>query len=53
MNAIGKEVQRIKTNGNPGTNKYELNTSNLPQGIYFYSINNGQNTLTKRLVVNH
>jgi len=53
MNAIGKEVQKIKTNGNPGTNKYELNTANLPQGIYFYSINNGQSTLTKRLVVNH
>jgi hypothetical protein len=53
MNAIGKEVQKIKTNGNPGTNKYQLNTENLPQGIYFYSLFNGQTTVTKRLVVNH
>jgi len=53
MNAIGKEVQRIKTNGNLGTNKYELNTENLAQGIYFYSLFNGQTTVTKRLVVNH
>lgn len=53
MNAIGKEVQRIKTNGNSGVNKYELNTTNLPQGIYFYSLFNGQTTVTKRLVVNH
>jgi hypothetical protein len=53
MNAIGKEVQRIKTNGNPGTNKYTLNTENLPQGIYFYSLFNGQTTVTKRMSVNH
>lgn len=53
MNAIGKEVQKIKTNGNPGSNKYELNTQNLAQGIYFYSLYNGQTTVTKRLVVNH
>ncbi|HRG57988.1 MAG TPA: T9SS type A sorting domain-containing protein [Bacteroidia bacterium] len=53
MNAIGKEVQRIKTNGISGVNKYELNTTNLPQGIYFYSLFNGQTTVTKRLVVNH
>ena len=53
MNAIGKEVQRIKTNGNTGTNKYQLNTENLAQGIYFYSLFNGQTTVTKRLVVNH
>ena len=53
MNAIGKEVQRIKTNGNPGTNKYQLNTENLAQGIYFYSLFNGQTTITKRMSVNH
>jgi hypothetical protein len=53
MNAIGKEVQRIKTNGNSGVNKYQLNTENLPQGIYFYSLFNGQTTVTKRLVVSH
>jgi hypothetical protein len=53
MNAIGKEVQRIKTNGNTGMNKYQLNTENLAQGIYFYSLYNGQTTVTKRLVVNH
>ncbi len=53
MNAIGKEVQKIRTNGNPGTNKVELNTANLPQGIYFYSLFNGQTTVTKRLSVNH
>jgi hypothetical protein len=46
-------VQRIKTNGNTGTNKYQLNTENLAQGIYFYSLFNGQTTVTKRLVVNH
>lgn len=53
MNAIGKEVQKIKTNGNPGTNKYTLNTENLAQGIYFYSLYNGQTTVTKRMVVSH
>lgn len=53
VNAIGKEVQKIRTSGNTGTNKYELNTENLAQGIYFYTISNGQNTITKRMVVNH
>lgn len=53
MNAIGKEVQKIRTSGNPGTNKYLLNTENLPQGIYFYSLYNGQTTVTKRLSVTH
>jgi hypothetical protein len=53
MNAIGKEVQRIRTSGNPGVNKYELNTAGLAQGIYFYSVFNGQTTITKRMVVNH
>ena len=53
MNAIGKEVQRIRTSGNPGVNKYELNTTGLAQGIYFYSVFNGQTTITKRMVVNH
>ena len=53
LNAIGREVQRIKTNGNAGVNKYELNTESLAQGIYFYTVFNGQTTITKRLVVNH
>ncbi len=53
MNAIGKEVQKISTSGNAGTNKYELNTAGLAQGIYFYSVFNGQTTITKRMVVNH
>jgi hypothetical protein len=53
MNAIGKEVQKIRTSGNAGVNRYELNTESLSQGIYFYSVFNGQSTITKRMVVNH
>lgn len=53
VNAIGKEIQKIKTNGNAGVNKYELNTQNLPQGIYFYSLYNGKEVITKKLIVSH
>lgn len=53
INAIGKEIQRIKTSGNSGINKITLNTAGMAQGIYFYSVFNGQTTITKRLSVTH
>ena len=47
----GRSVKRINVlNGNHQT---RINTSNLPIGIYFVRLTNGQSALTQKLVVTH
>ena len=52
-NMIGKEVKSISINGGSSA-KQVVSTSDLPNGIYFYSIvGDGQTLSTKKLIVKH
>ncbi len=52
-NLLGEEVDSRLFYSNKGVNTIYINTSLYPQGIYLYSINNGQKVLTKRMVVSN
>lgn len=52
-NMIGKTIKTISINGN-STGKQSFSTSDLPSGVYFYSIfGDGKTLSTKKLVVKH
>ncbi|MCK9163760.1 MAG: T9SS type A sorting domain-containing protein [Bacteroidales bacterium] len=52
-NMIGKEVKTISINGGSSA-KQVVSTSDLPNGVYFYSIvGEGQTISTKKLIVKH
>lgn len=49
---LGKEVKSLPLSNNQG--KIAINTSDLNNGIYFYSlVLNGKNVSTRKLIVNH
>jgi hypothetical protein len=50
-NLMGKLVYLKDIRVNRGLNSIDINISNFPDGIYMYSINNGETVLTKRMVV--
>jgi hypothetical protein len=52
MNIVGKVIHTEKIEANIGENKISFNSSELPSGIYVYQINNGKQTITKRMIVN-
>jgi len=52
-NLLGEEVDARLFHANKGVNTIYVNTSLYPEGIYLYSINNGQKVLTKRMVVSN
>lgn len=49
INLSGQIIQVIPTNGNSGL--FEINTTQLSPGIYFYSVANGTNRITGRFIV--
>ncbi|MBX7095815.1 MAG: T9SS type A sorting domain-containing protein, partial [Flavobacteriales bacterium] len=49
INLSGQIIQVIPTNGNSGL--FEMNTTELSPGIYFYSVANGTNRITGRFIV--
>jgi hypothetical protein len=49
---LGKVLQSENVVGTQGSNKYNLDASNLSNGIYFYSLTSANKTITKRFVVN-
>lgn len=51
-NMIGQQVMTI-ANGefNTGTHKFQINTSDLKSGVYFYTLKAGNEQMTKKLVV--
>ena len=52
-NMIGKTIKTISISGN-STGKQSFSTSELPNGVYFYSIiGDGKTLSTKKLVVKH
>ena len=52
MNIVGKTVHTETIEATTGENKILFNSSELPSGIYVYQINNGKQTITKRMIVN-
>ncbi len=51
FNMIGKVLYSEVYKANKGLNKIQFNAADLPQGIYFYKISNGNRTHTKRMIV--
>lgn len=52
-NLLGEEVEYQIIISTRGVNTIDINTSSYPEGMYLYSINNGGQLLTKRMVVNN
>ena len=52
-NLLGEEIESRQISSSSGVNTIELNTSAYSEGIYLYSINNGSQLLTKRMIVNY
>ena len=50
-NIIGSEVHNKNINVTIGENTSTIERSNLPTGVYFYSLTNGKNVITKRVVI--
>lgn len=50
----GQKVMVIdKGNVNAGQHIFEINTSNLQSGIYFYTVRCGNESMTRKMVVNN
>ena len=52
-NLLGEKLIQENLVSNIGLNNISVNTSIFPNGIYIYSISNGQVRSTKRLIVHH
>ena len=50
-NLLGDVVLFQQVNSKRGVNKLDINTSEFSNGIYLYSIANGKNKVTKRMIV--
>jgi len=50
-NLLGKQVYFREIRSIKGLNSIDINTTDFPDGIYMYSINNGETVLTKRMIV--
>ena len=51
INLLGEEVESQIIISTTGVNTIDINTSSYSDGIYLYSINNGNQLLTKRMIV--
>jgi len=50
-NLLGKQVYFREIRSTKGINSIDINTTNFPDGIYLYSINNGEKVISKRMVI--
>jgi hypothetical protein len=50
-NMLGSEVYSNTINAKAGVNTIVLDANKFTQGIYFYELSNGVNSVTKRMVV--
>lgn len=54
FNAVGQRVQNLgASNFNSGRNQFEINASDLSNGVYFLRIYNADKELNRRFVVQH
>jgi len=51
FNMLGSVVYTKSIRAEKGINTIELDGSVFPQGIYMYSLKNGDKTITKRMIV--
>ena len=52
-NLLGEEIESQSIFASTGVNTIHLNTSSYSEGLYLYSINNGNMVLTKRMAIKH
>ena len=50
-NLLGEEVDLQIIHSQRGVNTINLNTTSYSEGMYLYSINNGKEILTKRMII--
>ena len=51
FNMIGKEVISETVKATRGANSFALSSDDLKPGIYFYTLNDGKKTLTRKMIV--
>jgi hypothetical protein len=51
VNLIGKEIIRQVMEADPGRNNIRFDGSDFMPGVYVYSISNGSQTLTRRMII--
>ncbi len=51
VNLIGKEMIRLVLETDPGRNSIRFDGSDFMPGVYIYSISNGSQTLTRRMII--
>jgi hypothetical protein len=51
VNLIGKEVIRQVMEADPGRNNIRFDGNDFMPGVYVYSISNGSQTLTRRMII--
>lgn len=51
FNYLGKKVEERNITATRGVNNIDINASNYANGMYLYSINNGEQVVSKRMVV--
>lgn len=51
VNNMGQTVYTTHVDGNAGSNKIDVNLSNLSAGIYFYQVRINNQTLTKKMMI--
>lgn len=52
-NILGETVKSNNISAVKGENRYTLNTSDLPAGVYLYTFRSGNATVTRRMTVSH
>ena len=50
-NLLGEEIETQLISSSKGLNTINVNTSSYSEGVYLYSINNGYQVLTKRMIL--
>jgi hypothetical protein len=52
-NLLGEEIKSQVIKSQRGVNTINLNTTSYSEGMYLYSINNGKEVFTKRMIINN
>jgi hypothetical protein len=48
---VGKEMMKANFKAVKGENSYNLLNEKLTPGVYFYTLSDGKNTATRRMIV--
>jgi hypothetical protein len=52
MDLMGKSVYSEKIKVNEGNNYFDFDGTNLPDGIYIYSVGNDTGVVSKKMIIN-